>query len=205
MVFLAILSIATFTGKCASSLSTDYFDARPTVQIKGDYVNITYIAIDPTEITLVQVVITYPNNNTENNNMNLKDGKYVYNHTYEMAGKHVFYIVVEDIFENKNETANKTFWITADMDDTDDDGMPDWWEEKHGFDRFNPDDAEEDKDEDGYTNVEEYNNGTHPLSKSSLIQDILYKFKKNWEYLFISFLLFISVILLSLYGLSGRK
>ena len=40
--------------------------------------------------------------------------------------------------------------------------MPDEWERKYGF---NPDDAGDnahDKDDDGYTNVEEYLNGTNP-------------------------------------------
>ena len=46
--------------------------------------------------------------------------------------------------------------------DTDNDGMPDDWEKKHGLDANNADDNSSDKDGDGYTNVEEYLNGTDP-------------------------------------------
>lgn len=47
-------------------------------------------------------------------------------------------------------------------DDTDGDGMPDEWENAHGFNPVNPADGSEDADSDGYTNIEEYLNGTDP-------------------------------------------
>ncbi|HMP83101.1 MAG TPA: pectate lyase, partial [Verrucomicrobiota bacterium] len=46
--------------------------------------------------------------------------------------------------------------------DTDRDGMPDSWENKFGFDAKDPTDGDLDKDGDGYTNVEEFLNGTDP-------------------------------------------
>ena len=46
--------------------------------------------------------------------------------------------------------------------DTDKDGMPDWWEKKHGLNPKNASDNAADKDKDGYTNVEEYINDTDP-------------------------------------------
>lgn len=46
--------------------------------------------------------------------------------------------------------------------DTDNDGMPDEWETKYGLNANNADDNPSDKDGDGYTNVEEYLNGTDP-------------------------------------------
>ena len=48
--------------------------------------------------------------------------------------------------------------------DTDQDGMPDAWETKYGFDPKNASDGAQDKDEDGYTNVEEHLNGTDPTA-----------------------------------------
>lgn len=46
--------------------------------------------------------------------------------------------------------------------DSDNDGMPDWWEKKFGLNPKDPSDAALDKDGDGYTNIEEYLNGTDP-------------------------------------------
>ena len=46
--------------------------------------------------------------------------------------------------------------------DTDGDGMPDKWEQRHGLNPRDPADGSADKDRDGYTNIEEYLNGTNP-------------------------------------------
>jgi pectate lyase len=49
--------------------------------------------------------------------------------------------------------------------DTDHDGMPDAWENRHGLNPEDPSDSCLDSDADGYTNVEEYLNGTNPREK----------------------------------------
>lgn len=49
--------------------------------------------------------------------------------------------------------------------DSDGDGMPDQWEIKYNLDPKNPKDGAMDTDGDGYTNVEEYLNGTNPREK----------------------------------------
>jgi hypothetical protein len=46
--------------------------------------------------------------------------------------------------------------------DSDKDGMPDEWEAKHGLNPGNIADASQDKNNDGYTNIEEYLNGVVP-------------------------------------------
>jgi pectate lyase len=46
--------------------------------------------------------------------------------------------------------------------DSDHDGMPDAWEKKFGLNPNDASDAALDKDNDGYTNIEEYLNGTDP-------------------------------------------
>ena len=51
--------------------------------------------------------------------------------------------------------------------DSDRDGMPDAWEQGYGF-NLNISDGPADKDADGYTNVEEYFNGTNPLGSISI-------------------------------------
>lgn len=49
--------------------------------------------------------------------------------------------------------------------DTDKDGMPDAWEKEHNLDAASAEDGSLDSDGDGYTNVEEYLNGTNPQEK----------------------------------------
>jgi hypothetical protein len=49
--------------------------------------------------------------------------------------------------------------VPADMDL---DGMPDAWEQAHGLNASSASDSSQDADGDGYTNVEEYLNGTDP-------------------------------------------
>jgi fimbrial isopeptide formation D2 family protein len=46
--------------------------------------------------------------------------------------------------------------------DSDKDGMPDWWEVANNLDPLNPADANLDNDGDGFTNLQEYKNGTNP-------------------------------------------
>ena len=46
--------------------------------------------------------------------------------------------------------------------DSDSDGMPDVWEKRYGFDPQDPSNTVKDTDNDGYTNIEEYLNGTDP-------------------------------------------
>lgn len=49
--------------------------------------------------------------------------------------------------------------------DADQDGMADEWETKHGFSSQNATDGNLDPDQDGYTNLEEFLNGTNPRAK----------------------------------------
>ncbi len=185
----------------------DYCGAYPPVQLKGGYVNISCISTDFTGISDIQVIITYPDNFTLIKSMKMStfEGKYEYSQTYEILGKYVFYIVSEDILGNKRSTEKKVFWVTTDIDDTDDDGMPDWWEKRYGFDPYNPIDSKQDEDEDGYTNFQEYKSGYNPLKHLSSLQEIVYKFRENWSYLIISIILFILIIVLSIYGLKRQK
>jgi hypothetical protein len=57
--------------------------------------------------------------------------------------------------------------------DSDNDGMPDDWESRHGLNPHDPSDAVLDNDHDGYTNLEEYLNGTDPT------QSVDYRDPKN--------------------------
>ncbi|WOH35801.1 PQQ-binding-like beta-propeller repeat protein [Thalassotalea fonticola] len=48
--------------------------------------------------------------------------------------------------------------------DSDEDGMDDWWEDRFGFDKDSAADAELDADSDGLSNLEEFNLGTTPTN-----------------------------------------
>jgi hypothetical protein len=54
--------------------------------------------------------------------------------------------------------------------DRDQDGMPDAWEELHGFDPDDPSDAQLDADGDGLSNLEEYWAGTDPRDPDSVLK-----------------------------------
>ena len=187
----------------------EYIGVLPSVQLEDGEVTISCITSDRSGVKFVQVTITYPDGSSETKNMTNSSGdiKYYYTQSYEMLGRYVFYITAEDMFENEEKTDDDEveFWITTDLEDTDNDGMPDWWEEKYGFDPFNPADATEDEDDDGYTNVEEYEEGTDPLKPLSLLEKIVIKSKENWIYLVVSGILFIVLIALSIYGIRRRK
>ena len=55
--------------------------------------------------------------------------------------------------------------------DKDRDGMADEWEAAHGLSATDPGDHRNDADDDGYTNLEEYLNGTDPNAATASLQD----------------------------------
>ena len=55
--------------------------------------------------------------------------------------------------------------------DKDRDGMADKWERTHGLKPTDPSDHKNDADKDGYTNLEEYVNGTNPNAATTSLQD----------------------------------
>lgn len=78
--------------------------------------------------------------------------------------------VIRDVLNNKDGMVNKKDYLLAwppfdagmPFADSDIDGMPDHWEEKHDL-NVNYNDSSEDPDKDGYTNIEEYLNNTDPV------------------------------------------
>ena len=74
--------------------------------------------------------------------------------------------------------------------DSDSDGMPDDWELEFGFDPEDDSDAEEDADNDGFSNREEYLHSTNPLdpddnpSNKALKLKIVKVFKKTIDVMF---------------------
>lgn len=199
LLFFVVLNSSTVADDVATR-SVSYFDAHPYVQGQNGFVSIICVLTNDIDITEIKVVIILPNGaKTENDMLWLSYGKYVYKDTYRIVGRYNFYIVFEDVVGNEGMTMSKTFWITIDLEDTDNDGMPDWWEEKHGFNPEYPIDAYDDADEDGYTNKKEYESETAPL-KAIFIQNAAYRVRENGLYLGSSIFLFLLMALLSFYG-----
>ncbi|MBW3014924.1 thrombospondin type 3 repeat-containing protein [Candidatus Woesearchaeota archaeon] len=76
---------------------------------------------------------------------------------------------VPDIQDNCPDTPyNVTVYLTGEKQgcpiDSDEDGMPDYWEDKYELNKTDPSDAILDKDGDGATNLEEYRAGTDPTN-----------------------------------------
>jgi len=155
-----------------------YFDADPYVQLKNGYVNISCIATDNIVIKTVTVTIISPDDAEQIETMELSsDGKYEYAAIYKSAGKYSYQI----------------------LDDTDNDGMPDDWEKRYNLDSEDPTDAKEDSDGDGFTNLKEYELGSHP-QKDIFLQNVANRVKENVWYLIASIIVFIIILMLSSYG-----
>jgi hypothetical protein len=184
--------------------SISYFDARPHAQLKDEYVTIECIATDNIGIETVEVTITLPDGSKEDKSMTFSsDGKYLYSKAYDGLGKYSFRILVKDKAGNEVMTDYKTFWITQNVNDTDNDGMPDWWEEKYGLNPEDPSDATGNIDGDEYNNLKEYQIGTNP-AKDIFLENAGYRVKENGGFLAASLVLFIVIVLLSIYGKRRR-
>jgi len=70
--------------------------------------------------------------------------------------------------------------LVMEISDKDNDGLPDFWEEYHALDSNASDDASLDKDNDGWSNFEEFNRGTNPTISNTdpqLLDDTIYAFE----------------------------
>ncbi|MEA3558057.1 MAG: FG-GAP-like repeat-containing protein [Candidatus Thermoplasmatota archaeon] len=82
---------------------------------------------------------------------------------FPMAGAYMITLRVYDNAQNYIETTvNITVSGIADENDYDNDGMENQWELDHGFDPYDPTDAEVDTDKDQWSNLREFQNGTDP-------------------------------------------
>lgn len=177
-----------------------YVGAEPFVQLKNKEVNIYCIAYDNIEIQSVEVMITPPDGIPFKKYLSEEsENRYVYKDIYSDFGKYTFHILVKDNAGNFNISGNSSFWITSNTDDTDNDGIPDKWEQRYGFNSKNASDAKLDPDNDGLTNLEEYKAGTDPL-KAIFTQNIGYRIKTNLWYISLSILLFVILVLLVFFG-----
>ncbi|MEF8847599.1 MAG: Ig-like domain repeat protein [Candidatus Thermoplasmatota archaeon] len=177
-----------------------FFDVFPNVQKRGESVEIVGIASDNLGLKTIEVFITSPNGLESCYPMNLsKKSKYVYEKIYNILGKYRFQLKVTDKSGNTVETKQKKFWITENINDTDNDGIPNYWEIKNGLNPENPYDANIDLDGDGIKNLDEYKNEVN-TGKDSVIKNLYKKIDEKSSYILFSLFLFLSIISLSLFG-----
>jgi hypothetical protein len=98
--------------------------------------------------------------------------------------------------------SNTAFTAVVAMLDTDQDSLPDWWEENYFGDLSQT--ATGDYDHDGYDNLEEYAKGTSPTAKDprpTFVQMV----KDNWYVVVILAVIIVCAILIAMPFLSKRR
>ena len=184
--------------------SLNYTGALPFAQLAGGYVEIRCLTWDFSGLRSVTVKITAPGSTLLGYTLTMnKEGYYVLNYTYSTIGQYTYVVTSEDVYNNSRSSVPATFWITDDLNDTDNDGMPDVWERTNGFDPYNPADAVLDADHDGSTNLQEYREGTNPLQAS--VPSALAAFGDHAGYLTASVVLFAVILLLCVFLLRRRQ
>jgi hypothetical protein len=182
--------------------TVEYCSAYPKVQLVEKSVVIRCICTDISGVESVELSLEFPDGEMEIKAMTkTSDSQYELSRSYDQIGKYLYKVTAIDTLGNIAKTSEQSFWITSDLSDTDNDGIPDWWEQRYGFDPLDPSDAEKDEDGDGYSNIEEYKKGTNPLKELSLLQSITYSLRDNSVYLLASLILVSVIVLLGVFGL----
>jgi len=78
-----------------------------------------------------------------------------------------YYVVVENIYGNTTSAVAK---LIISVSDSDNDGMPDDWENQYGLNPQDPLDADVDSDKDGLSNLQEFMAGTNPKDSNSVLR-----------------------------------
>ena len=138
-------------------------------QIVGGNVNISCIVSDNVGIKKVNITVIDPSGNeTEYDMEKLDNNTYYLDREYNKSGRYSFFISAEDYSNNSRYSDLYDIWITSNINDTDGDSIPDWWETRYGLNPYSPEDASGDADGDGINEIEEYKEGLNPLKPNTI-------------------------------------
>lgn len=137
------VAVITPVPERVSNCTKVYLDGSSSYDLADDLLNVTSTIVNYTwEITLGEETVTM-----------YEDHMW---HTFEELGLYKIELTVTDLWGN----TGVDFTALVSVDDCDQDGLPDWWEYSHFYSL--DEDASDDYDSDGYTNVEEWLAGTPP-------------------------------------------
>ena len=173
-----------------------YIYADPIVQLIGESTLVSCTVVDNIVVDSVEIMITNLSGNTYNFEMDKTSGKYVYENIYNESGNYSYYITAMDRADNIKLSKKQYFYITSNLNDSDNDKIPDWWEERYGLNPFDSTDSNEDYDNDGVVNFEEYLGDTHPR-KDIMLQNVAYRVRSNVLYIALSISMFVLILLLN--------
>jgi len=131
------------------------------------------------------------------NTVGLTDDNEQYDHVSVNVDKKPAKLVIRSQFGNSQEDekqgkfilasqARRSHYYRVDLEvvmesvDTDEDDLPDFWEKQYQLDTASKSDADLDSDNDGWSNLDEFTNGTNPLvsnKEPSLLSDELLIFE----------------------------
>lgn len=202
IIFLLFQSISGANSSINEDADLFHFiGINKEVQIKNQYSTFRCVISPFYRVSLVQIKLFFPNGTIVQYPMQyVKEGFYTYSIIFENLGHYSYQIIVPKNDDESYESKMYSFWISLSYNDIDSDGIADWWEIKYGMDQYNPNDASNDLDGDGYTNKEEFMRNTHPL-RDNVFENAWNKLSDNSTYFFISLLFLFVLSWLSLYGI----
>ncbi len=130
-----------------------------------DETNIAFFVMKDSNDLVIQGDFSY----NENFNQDLYVLKFTPTITLEYEETYHISISTEPADTSGNQLQQARTWqFTTIAEDSDNDGLPDWWEEQYfGESKINEVGPSSDPDNDGFTNLEEYTEGTDPKDSES--------------------------------------
>ena len=141
------------------------FASNQTVILSGDsFSSIALKGSDPEHAPLAFEIVRLPSHGLVSR-LDSATGILTYTPAHAYAGLDSFVFHTSDgMFTSSNATL--TVVISAPTD-TDQDGLPNYWEQRYQLDSVSPADAQLDPDEDGLSNYQEYLANTNPRDRES--------------------------------------